>query len=64
MERITLWPGQAVSYKVGEAAILELRRWSEQKLGPRFDVRRFHALVLSHGSVPLKVLETIVRDGI
>jgi uncharacterized protein (DUF885 family) len=64
VERITRWPGQAVSYKVGEAAILELRRWSEQKLGPRFDVRRFHSLVLSHGSVPLKVLETIVRDGI
>jgi len=64
VDRITRWPGQVASYKVGEAAILELRRWAEQKLGKRFDLPRFHALVLSRGSVPLGVMSAMVKDGL
>jgi len=49
-------PGQALAYKVGAMAILDLRHHAEEELGDGFDVRRFHQAVLSHGSMPLDVL--------
>ena len=64
VDRYISWPGQALSYKLGEILIMRLRREAEAELGPKFDVRTFHDTLLSQGSVPLPVLESQVRDWI
>ncbi|MFE9082393.1 DUF885 domain-containing protein [Brevundimonas sp. NPDC003935] len=56
VERYITNPGQATSYKIGELKIEELRHKAETTLGPRFDIKDFHAVVLGSGSVPLDVL--------
>ncbi|MNN73125.1 hypothetical protein D3C81_1892160 [compost metagenome] len=61
MDRYISWPGQALSYKLGEIAIVRLRTQAEQELGPRFDVKGFHDAVLKQGSVPLPVLEQQIQ---
>jgi uncharacterized protein (DUF885 family) len=58
---ITL-PGQATGYKIGMLKIVELRRKAEQELGPKFDIRAFHDLLIGSGSLPLPILERRV-DG-
>lgn len=61
VDRYISWPGQALSYKLGELTIVRLRHEAETELGPKFDVRAFHDAVLAQGSVPLPVLETQIR---
>ncbi len=57
VDRYISWPAQALSYKLGEIKILELRALAEKDLGDKFDIRAFHDAVLGIGSVPLPVLE-------
>ncbi|MBK06617.1 MAG: DUF885 domain-containing protein [Deltaproteobacteria bacterium] len=64
VDRYIAWPGQAVSYKMGELAIRALRKEAEDTLKERFDIRTFHDEVLKRGSLPLRLLQTFVRKYI
>lgn len=64
IERYMAWPGQALSYKVGQLKIRALRAKAEQALGPKFDIRTFHKIVLEDGCLPLTVLEGKVNKWI
>jgi len=64
VDRYISWPGQALSYKLGEIKILELRALAEKELGDKFDIRKFHDAVLDIGSVPLPLLEGHIREFI
>ena len=61
VDRYISWPGQALSYKLGELAIVRLRAEAEAELGDRFDIKAFHDAVLRQGSVPLPVLEQQIQ---
>jgi uncharacterized protein (DUF885 family) len=64
VERYMGLPGQACAYKVGQLKILELRERAKAALGPKFDIRDFHAVVLDNGGVPLTLLESLVDEWI
>ncbi len=57
IERYFVMPGQALAYKIGMLKILELRERARARLGPEFDIREFHGVVLGNGSLPLGILE-------
>ena len=57
VDRYISGPGQALAYKVGQLEIIRLRREAEAALGPRFDIKAFHDLVLASGAVTLPVLQ-------
>lgn len=67
VDRYIAWPGQALSYYLGESAIWKNRRRAEAALGPKFNIRAFHDAILELGSVPLPVIEArtdkFIADG-
>jgi uncharacterized protein (DUF885 family) len=64
IDRYIVQPGQACAYKVGELKLLELRERARRALGDRFDLRRFHSVVLEGGTMPLEILERRVEKYI
>lgn len=60
-DRYIAWPGQALSYKMGEITLRKLRREAETALGADFDIREFHEKILEEGTVTLPILERRVR---
>jgi uncharacterized protein (DUF885 family) len=57
-DRYISWPAQALSYKLGQLKIRELRDRAQKELGPKFDIRKFHDEILDGGTLPLDLLET------
>lgn len=64
IDRYIGWPGQAVSYKIGELTIRRLRKQAEAAMGEDFDLRAFHQRILENGAVPLFVLEDQIEQMI
>ncbi len=64
VNRYIAWPAQALSYKMGQRMILELRERAQQELGSKFDIRAFHDAVLEEGALPLDVLEAQINAWI
>ena len=64
IERYMAIPGQALSYKIGQLKIIELRKKAETKMGPKFDIKKFHEKVLESGVMPLALLELKIDNWI
>ena len=64
VERHIVWPGQAVSYKIGMIKVQELRAYAEKELGNKFSLQAFHDVVLRNGSVTMDILEDIVYSWV
>ena len=63
-DRYISWPGQALSYKIGELKIRELRKKAKSELGSKFDIREFHEIILGQGTVTLSILEERIDNYI
>ena len=63
-DRYISWPGQALSYKIGELKIRELRKMAEERLKEKFDIREFHEVILEQGTVTLAILENRIQNYI
>jgi uncharacterized protein (DUF885 family) len=61
IDRYIVFPGQATAYKIGQMEILRLREEARAAQGGRFDIKKFHDLVLGAGAVPLDILGELVR---
>jgi uncharacterized protein (DUF885 family) len=57
VDRYISWPGQALAYKMGQLEIMKLRKEAQVKLGPKFDIREFHDVILRDGALPLELLD-------
>ncbi|MDI6807747.1 MAG: DUF885 domain-containing protein [Candidatus Eisenbacteria bacterium] len=64
VDRYIAWPGQAISYKIGQLKIKELREKAQKELGNKFDIRAFHDELLEEGCLPLDILEKRINDWI
>lgn len=64
IDRYITWPAQALSYKIGELKIRELRALAEKELGSKFNIRKFHDQMLINGSLPLATLEALTLEWI
>jgi uncharacterized protein (DUF885 family) len=64
VERYVMNPGQACAYKIGQLKILDIRAKARKALGAKFDIKRFHNVVLQTGNVPLAVLAQVVDDWV
>jgi uncharacterized protein (DUF885 family) len=64
IERYMAVPGQALSYKIGQLKILELRKKAQDKMGAKFDIRVFHQKILESGVMPLDLLEKKINKWI
>jgi uncharacterized protein (DUF885 family) len=64
VDRYIAWPAQALSYKMGQMKILELRTRAQKELGAKFELRGFHDAVLDEGPLPLDVLDTKINEWI
>jgi len=62
IERYTVWPGQALGYKLGELKIIELREKAKQVLGDKFDIKVFHDRLLENGALPLDLMEQKINQ--
>lgn len=61
VERYIAWPGQALSYKLGQFKIQELRDFSKKELGNKFDIKAFHTQILIDGALPMPILEEKIK---
>lgn len=64
VDRYVTWPGQACAYKLGELKMKDLRHRAETQLGSRFDIKKFHSVLLVNGAVPMSILDTLVNEWI
>ena len=64
IDRYIVMPGQALAYKIGQMKFLSLKQKAKEELGSKFDIRKFHDLVLSEGAIPLNELDILVNEFI
>jgi uncharacterized protein (DUF885 family) len=62
VDRYIIWPGQALAYMVGKREMMALREEARKAMGPRFDIKDFHDVVLRNGAIPLTTLRRLVRE--